>query len=224
MGEVEWTPHESALWWTCEVMRGRIRHERWPDPIPASFARQFHHEERIFQWGDYQRSWFGATGDGSYNTSTFFMGGFGVAGLALGAATLGASAIGNSARKSRARQDATQMWRPIDQGHLYISSHGYYLMPSTGGILGFPMESVMQADLGGPGVPLATNSMASGSQEQFSITSVWAELLFVMWAHEYCPGHPRLTNLGFLPPEFIQRVEYSGTWTDSPLHELTQGR
>ncbi|MHB1138047.1 MAG: hypothetical protein ACYC2O_03765 [Microthrixaceae bacterium] len=224
MGEVEWTPHESALWATCEIMRDWLVHGSWPDPIPYPFARQVDHSEQMIHWGDYQRSWFGAAGDGSYDSSTFFLGGFGAAGMALGAATLGASAIGNAGRKSRARRDATEMWRPIDSGHLYVSTHGYYILPSTGGIFCFPQSSLLQADLGGPGVLLATHSMDGGHQSQFAITTVWAELLFVMWAHEYSPHHPRLTNLGFLPPEFIQRVEYSGVWEQSPLKALTDGR
>ena len=228
MGEVEWSPHELALWWTCEVMRDRLRHERWPDAVPASFARQFHQEERIFQWGNYQRSWFGAAGDVSNHSSMFSMGGFGAAGVAVGGAPAGAappngSANGSPIRTSAAHHDVTE-WRPIDQGLLYLSSHGYYLLPSTGVVLSFPLESMVQADVGGPGVLLGTYSMANGSQEQFSVASVWAELLFVMWAHEHCPDHPRLTNLGFLPPEFVERVQASGNWTDSPLHELAQVR
>lgn len=222
MTEIEWTPHESALWRTCEIINDLVRFGRWPQQIQVGFARQLSHEEEIFLWGDYQRSWFGAVGDGSYQTSTFFAGGFSPVGVALGVATLGASAAGNAARKSRARKAAQATWRPFDAGQIYVSTHGFYLVPGNG-VLAFGHPSIVQADLGAPGVLLATISMDQGGQEQFAITSMWAELIFVMWARAFCPGHPRLSNLGFLPAEFVQRAEHAGVWATSPMRELSEG-
>ncbi len=220
---VEWTPHESALWRTCEIVAGLVRRGEPPEPMRVSFAHQLGVDERIFATSDYQRGWYGAGGDGSYRTSTFVAGGFSPLGVVLGAATLGASIAGNSARKANARRAAEQRWRTFDVGQIYVSTHGFYLLPSTGGVLAFGLSSLLQVDLGAPGVLVADISMDSGSQEQFAITTVWAELLFVLWARDYCPNHPRLERLGFLPQEFLARVEYAGVWDASPMRELVGG-
>jgi hypothetical protein len=217
--QIEWTDHECALWQTCEIVRDVVEHGAWPEAIPVGFARQIDHDERIFLHGDYQRSWHGSVGDGSYQRSSFFLGGLGPAGVALGAATLGLSAIGNSSRKARARRDATEQWRPFDAGHLYISTHGFYLDPGNG-MFAFSYNSLLRADLGGPGVLVATISMDNNTQQQFAITTLWAELIFVAWARLLCPTHPSLHNLGFLPSEFIQRAEFAGVWNSSPMRSL----
>lgn len=216
---VEWTDHECALWRTCEIVRDVVEHDAWPEAIPVGFARQIAHDEWIFLHGDYRRSWHGSAGDGSYQKSTFFLGGFSPMGIALGAATLGASAMGNSSRKARARREATEQWRPFDAGHLYISTLGFYLDPGNG-MFAFPYHSLLRADLGGPGVLVVTISMDNGTQQQFAVTTLWAELIFVAWARSFCPTHPSLRDLGFLPAEFLQRAEFAGVWSSSPMCEL----
>jgi hypothetical protein len=220
---VDWTEHERALWRTCEILVGLGRTGRWPDPIPTAFARQISSDEHVVAWSEFERGWYGAIGDGSYQSSTFVAGGFSPLGVMLGAATLGASALGNSSRKARARKDAQQQWRRFDGGHLYVSTHGFYLLPGGVEVLAFPYSSILQADLGAPGVLVATISMASGGQEQFAVTTIWAELLFAVWAMDHCPQHPRLASLGFLPREFVERVAYAGVWDTSPLRELGAG-
>lgn len=220
--EIEWTEHESALWQTCNYLVEIFDHDRLPAHIPIAFAHQFSSDEVVFAWSEFQRSWFGAAGDGSYNSSTFVVGGLSAGGLALGAATLGASALRNSSKKARARLDATDMWRPFDQGHLYISSGGFYLQ-SQHGLLPFSFGSIAQADLGAPGVLVYMAYMDGGGQEQFALTTIYAELIFALWAYSHAPHHPKLQNLGFLPSEFVARVQYAGVWDSSPLKPLTEG-
>ena len=158
----------------------------------------------------FERAWFGAVGDGTYRSSTTFVGGFGPLGLALGAATLAGSAVGNTSRKARARVDATETWRPFDRGHLFVSAHGFYL--GTGpGLLPFVHECVLRADLPAPATLELTCSMADGTQQSYVLTSWWAELVFLLWATRCNPHHPKLTNLGWLPRGFIDRLVANGT-------------
>lgn len=219
--EIEWTEHESALWQTCNFLVEIVDHDRLPAQIPVGFAHQFSADEVVFAGADFQRSWFGAIGDGSYNSSTFLLGGLSPGGLALGAATLGASALRNSSKKARAQHDATEMWRPVDEGQLFISSGGFYLN-SRNGLLAFSFEALAQADLSAPGVIVYTAYMDGGGQEQFALTTIYAELIFALWAYSRAPHHPRLQNLGFLPSEFVERVRYAGVWDSSPLRALVE--
>jgi hypothetical protein len=150
------------------------------------------------------------------------VGGFGLIGMTLGAATLAGSAMGNSSRKSRARAAATEMWRPCDRGHLYLSTHGFYL-DNGQEFLPFPYESVLRADLTAPGTFEFTASMAAGGQANFMIQSYWSEMLFVMWACICNRHHPRLANLGWLPRGFIDRLLATGLWETSPAAALASG-
>ena len=170
-------------------------------------------------WGLFERAWFGAVGDGTYRSSTTFVGGFGPLGLALGAATLAGSAVGNTSRKARARVDATETWRPFDRGHLFVSTHGFYL--DTGPeLLPFVHECVLRADLPAPATLELTCSMADGTQQSYVLTSWWAELVFLLWATRCNPHHPKLTNLGWLPRGFIDRLVANGYWESSPVPPL----
>jgi hypothetical protein len=215
-----WTEQDDALWRSCGIAAELFVHRRLPDPVPVTFALQFAGaEERILAWGRFERAWFGAIGDGTYRSSTTFVGGFGPLGLALGAATLTGSALGTSSRKARARRDATERWRPLDQGNLFVSTHGIYL--DTGQeFLPFIHECILRADLTAPATLELTCTMADGTQQSYIITSWWAELVFLLWATRCSPHHPKLTNLAWLPRSFIDRLLASGLWERSPVLPL----
>ena len=216
---VDWTPHESALWWTCNYVRDLTRVDRLPQAVRVPFALQLDQGEFVYQSGTYERSWFGAAGDGSYRSSWLVAGAFSPLGIGLGALTLGASAALNSSRKAQATQNATAMWRPLDSGTIYISTHGYYL-ENYSGLLPFGYNGHISAGIIGPGQLQFNVMMADGSQQRFAVSTNWAELIFVNWALRHCPNHPQMQNLGWLPREFIERIRYAGFWTKSSLPEL----
>ena len=218
----EWSAHESALWWTCNFVRDLTRSGRLPPPLPVAFAMQQAQNEFVYQWGSYDRLWFGAEGSAGYRRSWLVAGGFSPLGMSLGALTLGASAALNAGRKARARQAATPMWRPSDSGTIYVSTHGYYLANQYG-FLPFAYDRHVSANLVRPGVIAYDVLMADGSQQRFATSTNWAELIFVTWAMKHCPNHPQLQNLGWLPREFIERIRDAGVWQTSALPELMGG-
>jgi hypothetical protein len=219
---IQWTEHETALWWTCAALRSLVQDGDMPAAVPVTFAMQQAADEYVYQWGEYTRSWFGAVGDGTYRTSTTIVGGSGPLGILLGVGTLGGSIAGNASRKARARQDATAMWRPCDAGRLFVSTYGFYLHDGQN-LMPFGNGCVAVADLIAPGTLEFTANMADGSQQTYRLVTYWAELLFVTWAIVRAPHHPRLANLGWLPREFVERVRYSGAWDSSPLPALAAG-
>jgi hypothetical protein len=216
---VEWTPHESALWWTCIYLRDLTRLDRRPQPVPVHFAMQQDPTEYVYQWGAYERSWFGAAGDGSYRNSWLVAGGFSPLGLGVGALTLGASAALNSGRKARAKQAATATWRPIDTGAIYISTHGYYLANSSG-LLSFGYNGHISAGIVRPRQLQFEVTMSDGQQQRFVLWSDWAELIFVNWALRHCPDHPQMRNMAWLPEDFLARIRDSGVSQQASLQEL----
>ncbi len=219
---VEWSAHESALWWTCNVVRDLTRSGRLPAPIPVAFAKQLGQDEFVYQWGSYDRSWFGAAGSADYRESWLVAGGLSPMGMRMGVLTLGASAILNARRRARAEQAATPQWRPEGSGTIYISTHGYYLA-SANGFHPFASHQVMTASLVQPGVIAYDLAMADGSPQRFAMRTIWAELIFVTWALRHCASHPQLQNLGWLPDEFMERIRDAGIWRTSALPELMSG-
>ena len=97
---------------------------------------------------------------------------------------------------------------------------GYYLA-NSGSLLPFAYQANIGAAIVRPGQVQVDVALADDSQQRFAITSDWAELIFVMWALQYCPNHPQLQNLGWLPQEFLDRVCRAGAWQSLSLAELT---
>jgi hypothetical protein len=139
--------------------------------------------------------------------------------MGLGMLTLGASAALNASRSAAARQHATTIWRGLDAGTIYISTDGFYLANQQG-LFSFGYGGLVSAGIAGPGLLHLDALMTDGSQQRFAISSSWAELIFVSWALKFCPRHPQMQNLGWLPRGFIEHVRDANIWHDSPLPEL----
>ena len=205
-----WTHEELLLWETARVVGAIIRSE----PVhghPAPFAMHLAGDgsEGLLVASGFQRRWLGIAGDGTYRTSTTFVGGFSPLGVVLGAATLGASAVGNARRRAKAARAATECWRPLDQGVVHVSTHGFYL-DVAGRLFGFRWGCVQRMTLLAPGVVQFTAEMATGSVETYEVTSGAAEAMFAFWCLAACRSHPQFVGLVWLPEGFVSRVRTSG--------------
>ena len=207
---IEWTPHEAMLWETARIVGAVLRGERLAGQ-PTTFALSMSNDssEVILASAPYSREWLGAIGDGSYEKSTTFVGGYGLFGIGLGAATLAGSAARNRGRKSRAAADASIVWRQLDQGALHVGNCGFYI-DTEGSLLAFGYEHLQRMELIGPGSAQWTASMQSGTVETFRFASTCVELVFALWALARCPNHPQLLNFTWLPNEFMERVKHAG--------------
>lgn len=205
-----WSTDELLLWETARIVGAVARGE----PVtgqPAHFALNLSGDgtEGLLASVAYERKWLGAVGDGTYRTSTTFVGGFSPLGVVLGAATLGASAAGNARRRAEASRSAAECWRPCDQGTVHVSTHGFYL-DVAGKLFAFRWSCVQRMSLIGPGVVQFTAEMAAGSVETYLLTSGAAEMVFAFWCVAACPAHPQFTGLVWLPEVFMARVRHFG--------------
>lgn len=165
--------------------------------VRTDFPPAFSVDERIWVQGDYLLEEFGATGDGTYETSHTIVGGTGVLGLTMLAATWGASAAGNRRRREQAAQAMVPHWHQVDQGTLYVSVLGLYLR-SPGGLSTWPWGAITEADIPQPGVFVFTG-VSAGGPVRLAVGSHWAELVFAAWALARHPRHPRLGDGSWWP-------------------------
>jgi len=208
--QVTWTPSEAILWETARIV-GDLRSGRPLTGRPGSFALSLGDgaAEHLLASVPYSRTWFGPAGDGTYRTSTTFVGGFSPVGILLGAATLGASAAGNARRRVQAANALENAWRPCDTGLLHVSDRGFYV-ETEGQIWAFRYGCIQRMDLVGPGAVQLTAEMADGTVSSYVVTSDGAEMLFAVWACFRCPDHPHFTGLVWLPQPFVARVRWAG--------------
>lgn len=207
--QIDWTSYESMLWETARVVGAVLRNEELPYK-PCNFALSLGsgYDEVLIASAPFCRDWLGAIGNGDYQKSTTFVGGFSPVGVMLGAATLGASAIGNARRKSAAAAAASVVWRQLDAGLIHITTKGFYL-EAQGQISPFGFWSIQRMDLIGPGNVQWSASMADGTSQTFRFASDAAEMAFVLWALACCPYHSQLHDFTWLPREFMDRVRYA---------------
>jgi hypothetical protein len=231
-----WTEHETALWWTCQFGADISDPEKRKRPaVPVSFAMRNGTGEYVYQWGAFQRSEFGVAPKVAQKSkqSTGFLSSTGelIADITFGSSgALGADvlmsgakasrvAVKNKRNQSQAQADAVPAWRALDSGNIYLTDFGYYI-ESDGEILPYPNGSIIKADMVSAGVIDVTHNMAGGKQRRFALNTIWAELIFVSWAARHCSGHPQFPSLGWLPPEFVARVQASRAWTDPRMPAL----
>jgi hypothetical protein len=207
---IEWTEHEVMLWETARIVGAILRGETLSSKhcnFALSLSDDF--SEALLATGGFQRDWLGAIGDGTYRTNTTVVGGFSPVGVMLGAATLGASALGNASRKSKAAADASIVWRQLDSGWLHVSTRGFYL-ETRSQLHPFAFWSIQRIDLLGAGAVQWSAASCNGTVQTYRLSSVCAELAFVLWALARCPTHHQFLGMTWLPQAFMERVRFAG--------------
>jgi hypothetical protein len=148
-------------------------------------------------------------GDGSYSTSGFMAMGTGKLGLGMLAASAVGSSVGNARARRRAAEAATPMWRPVDQGGVHVSLHGFYLTDGHHGFRRFGWHHIVQASVVEPGC-LHFHATTDEGPADFLLRSDWAELAFVLWALARNPHHPQLLARSWIDPAFPARCQQHG--------------
>jgi hypothetical protein len=218
----EWNDADGALWHTIDILAaavsGRIRERQ---PVLTQFAPQHGPEEIVLAQGVFRLSEFVAAGDGSYQHTTFIAGGTGAFGLAMLAGTAVGSAVGNSKRRAAAAAAAAQRWRQVDEGWLFVSSHGFYLQTRTA-FLPWSWHHVDAAQVVERSCTLLQGSSTRGPVS-YLVHSPWAELVFVLWATARHRRHPQLLDGSWLPPGWVDHAKACGEWPQERVLELEAG-
>lgn len=200
-----WTADDAALWNTV-VIADDLAAQRVP---PHRFATSFALApgEVAFVGGPFALDEWRADGDGSYDRGSTFA--FGppvfVAGALIG------SAIGNSRRRAAAQWAATPMWRPGFAGWVVVTNTGFHLCTDHGNLF-WGWGSISQIDVVGRGQVVLVGDSTAGPV-RWLIRSGWAELLFVLWAHQRHPAHPQFVGRSWLHPDWP-------AWAASTGHAL----
>lgn len=213
----EWTADDAALWNTV-VIAGELDARRVPaHRTGTSFALQS--GEIAFVGGPFALDEWRADGDGSYQQSSTFA--FG--GPAFVAGALIGTAIGNSRRRSNARWAATPMWRPGFAGWVVVTNRGFHLSTDHANLF-WNWESISQIDVVGRG-QLVMFGESTGGPVRWMIRTGWAELVFVLWAHQQHPDHPQYRGRGWLHPAWPEWAAHMGhPLPDGVLHGQPSGR
>ncbi len=173
--------------------------------MPTAFPPRFAPDERVYTGGRFVLSDYGALGDGSYEHDGGFFFATGTLGLALTAGAMAGRAIGNNARRNQAAQDAQGRWKVIDQGQIFVGTHGFYLVPDTGGLLSWGYGHLTSAQMAGLGTLWMTGSSDRGPIT-WIIQSGWAELIFTLWARLVHPQHQQYATGAWVPPGWADRI------------------
>lgn len=197
-----WTDHDTALWHTCDVLaKLRLGQAQALPVLAVPFAMKLGgHEEWILASGNYKWARWAALSDGSYlhNDSVFFA--TGGVGMALTAAFIGTRSIGNARRKRRAREDATPRWVWGNPGQIHVGTHGFYLQ-STTGLVSWDWGSIDMLQIDAPAT-IRMQGRGDSGPVNWMLTSIWAELVFVLWASTRNPNHPQLIDGSWLPTDW----------------------
>lgn len=206
--------HDVAIWHAVECLQKLDRGAS--DQLPrqqTTFAPQMGRCERVMSVASYNRLVYTSLGDGTYyqtGGAPFVAVGSGaVLGASLAASGLIAmgTVVGNSRRRAAAQDAAQVQWRVVEQGHLYVSTHGFYLHTAYG-LNPWPFDCVTSAEMIAPGCMLLSGNGAEGPV-QWVVNSIQSEFLFTQWARRVHPGHPQLVSHSWLPRGWVQRVQQS---------------
>lgn len=201
--------HDTAIWYAIQITEliGAGRLEQWPGE-PAPFVMRLGEGERALTTGGYMLYDYGALGDGSYEHQGGMFMATGRGGLAMTAGFMAAQAFGNSSRRKAAERAAQERWRPLEQGQIWVTEHGFY-RASQYGMTTWGYGDIDAAQLVAPG-----NLWFSGQSSQGPISwiveSTWAELILLLWARAVGVQHPQTMDVGWIPPGWVERVQGAG--------------
>ncbi|MDF8265170.1 hypothetical protein [Luteipulveratus flavus] len=164
--------------------------------------------ERVLAQGSFTLYDFLAAGDGTYmhNSSFFYArGGLGAA-LTLGVAA--SQIAGNSRRKRAAAAAAVPRWTPISSGHLHVTTHRTCFQTAAKFFV-WDYGSMTTAQLMASHQMQFTGSTDDGRQVSWIVDSVWAALLFTIWARRCHAQHPQYVSRTWVPQGWYERARAS---------------
>ncbi|MEO7059217.1 MAG: hypothetical protein ABI083_05845 [Lapillicoccus sp.] len=208
-GPAPLSPHDSAIWHTVDINiwldEGHLERRA---AIGTRFPLRFDADERALAQGDFTLLSYVAAGDGSYTHNGGFFFATGAAGLALTAVAAAGRAAANSRRRAQAAAEAAMQWRPTDGGQLTVTSHGFYLAARQG-FYPWVYPAIDTASMMGP-QQVQLSGQSDHGPVQWVIVSVWAELIFTLWARAVHPRHPQIVEQTWIPPGWLDRLKVAG--------------
>lgn len=204
---VGWTARDETLLRTAYVIHCIVtdHFDQVPAiPVPFAMTGRFP-DNRVVATAPFSLYSFQAAGDGSYERDNGFFFATGPYGLA---ATVGfgvARAVGNSQRRAAAQAAATPMWRPIDQGQVFVNVDGFYLMTASD-LLHWTWDAIVMGQMIQRG-QFAMVGNSDRGRVRYAIESDLAELIFFMWAAHMQPQHPQLEQRIWLLPEWLEKYD-----------------
>jgi hypothetical protein len=202
-----WSSADEALLHTCRLAAAVERREdlRAVPSIVGSFPPRLGPDEQLWVCGAYAAYEHVAVGDGTYRQNSFIVGGTGPLGLALLATTFGVDVLRRKQADERARADMQPRWVESQRGDLWVGRYGFYLQSSNSQLLPWSWHAISQAEVDSPHNVHLVGATAHGPVA-WMLHSVYAELVFVLWALTCHPGHPQLQNGAWLPPGWLERA------------------
>ncbi|KNX38860.1 hypothetical protein [Luteipulveratus halotolerans] len=198
---------DAAIWHTIDINAAIDQNNLDSRPVLTTAFPVFD-GERVLSQGTFTLYDFRALGDGTYaHNSGFFYasGGFGAA-LTLGAAA--GRMAGNSRRKREAQAAAIPRWTPIDTGYLHVTTHRACFQTSTN-FFTWDYGSMTTVQLVGCTQMQFTGSTDDGRQICWIVDSVWAALLFTIWARRCHVQHPQFVSRVWIPQGWYERARAS---------------
>lgn len=201
--------HDTAIWHTIHIGElidtGQLA--QWPGE-PAPFVMRQGPGERALATGSFVLYDYVAAGDGSYAHQSGMLLATGRNGLAMTAGFLAAQSVGNMARRKAAERAATEQWRPIAHGQLWVTEFGFH-RASEYGMAAWEYGAVEAAQLVAPGRLWFAGNSTDGPIS-WVVESDWAELMLLLWVRSVGIQHPQTVGVGWLPPGWLERVQAAG--------------
>lgn len=196
-----WTDSDTALWHTCRIAYGlETTNTLQQDAVATMFPLAA--GERALAVGSLTIDEYTAAGDGTYQRSTFIAGGTGAFGIALLAATAGGSAVANAKKKAKAARDAAQAWRHHTSGQITVTDQGFYIHDPQG-LWRWDWGSIDLLQVAEKRTVVMQGRSTRGPLT-WRLSSDWAELVFVLWAHARHRQHPQYLTGEWVPAGWAQ--------------------
>lgn len=193
-------PHDLAIWHTLQMSFDLAADRRVQTPrVDRAFpvARG----ERVFVEGEFRLARWRPARDGERLVDrNWFIGS-----PDLSPVLAVEISLNNGDQASGVRAPA---WVWVKTGSVFVSDRGVYFYHSESGPLQTEWSDIEACSHVGPGV-LQFSGECGGEWGRWMITSLWAELVFCLWAGARYPQHPQYIAAAWIPAGWRERVEDS---------------
>lgn len=125
---------------------------------------------------------------------------------------VGTAVVANMAnRRNERRANARSGWQWVDDdsGELFLSSVGVILR-GRGETQQWAWRDIQNAELVGMHAIRVETRGLRGASETYALASPYAEMLFVLWAHQEFPDHAQLSGRVWIPRGWHERMARGG--------------
>ena len=199
----EWTDNDQALLYTVHLVADLLADRPMrPAPVRTPFPPQYAREEQYLASSNFTLYSYRGLGDGSYMHDSSFFFATGSGGLAATAGFAAARALGNSRRRNQAARDAVARWLPRHTGEVTVSDHGVYFR-NLQDFFAWHWGAIDSAEMMGFNQLVIAAPSTAGTMH-WMLESLYAELVFALWAKARHPSHSQLVTGDWLPENWLR--------------------